>query len=94
MLYWVGGAAILIIAIILAVSLSGKPTAVPTAAELQRIAPQEAYDALKAGKAMLYDVRIADAFKAEHAEGALSLPESEAIARIGELPGDRLLIFY
>jgi hypothetical protein len=99
LLYWLAGAIVLVVAVVLAVVLSGKPASTQTAsvqsaATLQRIPPQEAFDALQAGEAVLYDVRIADAYSAEHAEGAISLPESEAIARIGELPGDRLLIFY
>jgi hypothetical protein len=94
MLYGIVAAAVVLVAIILAVSLSGKGASAPSAATLQRIAPQDAFDALQAGEAVLYDVRIADAYNAEHAEGAISLPESEAVARIGELPADRLLIFY
>lgn len=94
-LYWGGGAALLVIAAVLALILSGKDAATaPTAASLQRMSPQETYAAMQAGEAVLYDVRTADAYEEMHAEGAISLPESEAIARIGELPSDRLLVFY
>ncbi|MFO7696940.1 MAG: hypothetical protein R6X16_07270 [Anaerolineae bacterium] len=94
-LYWAGGATLVIVAVILALVLSGRDAATtPTAAGLPRISPQDAYAAVQAGEAVLYDVRIADAFDDMHAEGAVSLPESEAIARLGELPNDRLLVFY
>lgn|GEM_PF-2624802 len=94
-LLWSGGAAVIVIAVVLALLLSGRDAASrPTAATLPRISPQEAYAALQSGEAVLYDVRIADAYEAGHAEGAISLPESEAMSRLPELPDDQLVIFY
>ncbi|MHB1317836.1 MAG: rhodanese-like domain-containing protein [Anaerolineae bacterium] len=94
-LYWTGGAALLVVALVVALILSGRQAATtPTSASLQRMPPQEAYAAVQAGEAVLYDVRIADAYDDMHAEGAISLPESDAVARISELPADRLLVFY
>ncbi len=94
-LLWSGGAAVIVVAVVLALLLSGRDAVTrPTAATLPRISPQEAYAALQSGEAVLYDVRIADAYDAGHAEGSISLPEPDAIARMSELPDDRLLIFY
>lgn len=94
-LLWSAGAAVIVIAIVLAFVLSGRDAAsTPTAATLPRISPPEAYAALQSGEAVLYDVRISGAYDAGHAEGAISLPESEAVSRLAEFPDDRLLIFY
>lgn len=94
-LLWSGGAAVIVIAVVLALLLSGRDAvSTPTAATLPRISPQEAYAALQSGEAVLYDVRVSGAYDAGHAEGALSLPEPDAIARLDELPEDRLLILY
>ncbi len=94
----IGAAALVVLAIVtIIVWASGNtPEAVSglTAAELPRIAPQEAYRLMQAEEAALYDVRSAEVYRALHAEGALSLPEAEAIQRMAELPEDRTLILY
>ncbi len=94
-LLWGGAAAVIAIAVVLALLLSGSDApSTSTAATLPRISPQEAYAALQSGEAVLYDVRISGAYAAGHAEGAISLPQADAVARLDELPEDRLLIFY
>jgi rhodanese-related sulfurtransferase len=61
---------------------------------VQRITPAEAKSLLDSGEAVLYDTRSAGAYEALHAAGALSFPEAEAAARVGELPADKSLVFY
>lgn len=73
---------------------SATPSGGLTAADVQRITPAEASSLLNSGEAVLYDVRSAEAYKALHAVGALSWPEADAAARLGELPVDKSLIFY
>ncbi len=65
-----------------------------TEAHLPRMAPEDVYAAIQAGDALLYGVRPAQAYALSRAEGAVSLPESEAVARLGSLPGDGLLVLY
>ena len=68
---------------------------VNSAADVQRISPQRARQLLDRGEAVLYDTRSAEAYRAQRAEGAVSFPETEAAARINELPDDgTALIFY
>lgn len=62
--------------------------------EARRIPVDEARKALTEGTAVLVDVRAAEAYKAEHAKGALSIPLDEIAARAGELPKDKLIITY
>lgn len=62
---------------------------------VRRISPQEARALLETGEAVVYDTRTAEAYRIEHAAGAISLPEEELTARIDELPDDgRVLVFY
>jgi 3-mercaptopyruvate sulfurtransferase SseA len=69
------------------------PPADPIAA-MPRISVAEAKKALDAGKAVLVDVRAAEAYQAEHAKGAISLPAFEMYARYGELPKGKQIITY
>jgi rhodanese-related sulfurtransferase len=63
-------------------------------AEARRIPVDEAQKALAKGTAVLVDVRAAEAYQAEHAKGALSIPLDQVAARAGELPKDKLIITY
>ena len=68
---------------------------VTDADDVQRIKPKEAKALLDSGEAVLYDTRSADAYRSQHAAGALSLPEEELGARIDELPDEETaIIFY
>jgi rhodanese-related sulfurtransferase len=62
--------------------------------EAKRISVAEAKEALAKGTAVLVDVRGSEAYRAEHAKGALSIPLSEVAGRAGELPNDKLIITY
>ncbi len=59
-----------------------------------RISPQEARDRLDQGLAVLVDVRDKASYDKAHAEGAVSIPEAEIDARLGELPRDKGWILY
>lgn len=68
---------------------------VTSADEVPRINPQEAKKLVDSGEATLYDTRSADAYRSQHAAGAVSFPEEELAARFDELPNDdKALIFY
>lgn len=76
----------------------GTPT--PSGAEalpypgVARIALEEARRRVDAGEAVLLDTRSAAEFERLRAAGALHYPLEEASQRVGQLPEDRLLIFY
>ena len=74
------------------------PTAIPAAAltadDVRRITLANAKTLLENNEAVLYDVRSADQYQAQHAAGAISLPDSDVAARLNELPTDQALIFY
>jgi len=73
----------------------GNATDVISADDVQRISPREAKALLDSGEALLYDTRSADAYRSQHAAGAVSFPEPDLPARLDELPSDgRALIFY
>lgn len=69
-------------------------TATPVAPEVRRITPADAKTLLDDGAAILYDTRSPDAYRTEHAAGAVSFPEDTVGAHYGELPTDKVLIFY
>jgi len=62
--------------------------------EIQRVSPAEAHGQQQAGTGVIIDVRGAQLYQEGHAAGALSIPEDEVLARIGEFPTDKNLIFY
>jgi hypothetical protein len=70
------------------------PVAVFSAGDIQRIVPAEASALLDSGEAVLYDVRSEAEYQAQHAAGAFSLPGASVVARFGELPADKSLVFY
>ncbi len=85
-----------------ATSTAPPPTAAPSAtlvavrsaADVQRITPDEAKPLLDDGLAVLYDARSVEAYRSQHATGAISFPEADVVARFYELPADKALIFY
>lgn len=61
---------------------------------VQRIGPAEAHAAADKGTAIIIDVRGAETYKMGHIKGSLSIPVNEFIARIKELPRDKMIITY
>jgi len=59
-----------------------------------RISLQDLQVKLVQGEAVLVDVRGKAAYDEAHAQGAISFPEAELDARLGELPRDKDLVFY
>ncbi|HIP96307.1 MAG TPA: hypothetical protein EYH32_03730 [Anaerolineae bacterium] len=68
--------------------------AAPATGDVQRVTPAEAKTLLDSGAAVLYDVRSADAYRTQHAVGAISFPQDTVDARYSTLPTDKTLIFY
>ena len=59
-----------------------------------RITVAELKQKLGAGEAVVYDTRAKTAYDQEHIKGALSMPSNEVANRTGELPKDKLIVFY
>lgn len=60
----------------------------------RRITVAELKEKLDAGEAVVYDTRAKTAYDQEHIKGALSMPSGEVAGRTGELPKDKLIVFY
>ena len=62
--------------------------------DMPRITVQELKAKLDAGEAVVYDVRLHEAFAQRHIDGAISLPLDGVATRLAELPTDKLAAFY
>jgi 3-mercaptopyruvate sulfurtransferase SseA len=62
--------------------------------KMPRTSAQEAVKLAAAGQAIIVDVRSADAYKAEHAKGALSVPLDKVEKGEHQLPKDKKIITY
>ena len=65
-----------------------------TKTRVPRISVEVAKEMADAGDAVLVDVRTKGTYESAHIAGAISVPSEEVPDRIGELPSDRLIIFY
>ena len=61
---------------------------------VRRVTPEEVRDLLKAGKAVLVDVRGTAAYKAGHIKGALDIAVGDIAQRAGELPKNKMILTY
>ncbi len=60
----------------------------------KRISRDEAIKLVKEQKAVFVDVRSKDSYDAGHIKGAMSIPESQLVARMRELPIKKMVITY
>ncbi len=60
----------------------------------RRITPAEARVALDKGEAIIVDVRGEGSYEAGHVAGARLIPFGDVLARIDELPRNKLIITY
>jgi uncharacterized Zn ribbon protein len=64
-------------------------------AAITRIKVSELVEALKEGRAVVVDIRVAEAYEEEHIKGAVSIPLEEIRERgPKELPADKLIVTY
>jgi 3-mercaptopyruvate sulfurtransferase SseA len=66
----------------------------PPLESARRISRDEAIKLVKAKKAVLVDVRSEESYESGHIEGAMSIPESQLIARFREIPAGKMIITY
>ena len=62
--------------------------------DVPRVNPQEAYEALQSGQAILVDTRSSADFDLSHVQGAINIPLAEAEAIIPTLDLDQWYITY
>jgi hypothetical protein len=64
-------------------------------AAIPRIKVEELVKAVKEGRAVVVDIRVAEAYEEEHIKGAVSIPLEEIRERAPkELPADKLIVTY
>lgn len=64
-------------------------------AAIPRIKVAELVKAVEEGKAVVVDIRVAEAYEEEHIKGAVSIPLEEIRERAPkELPADKLIVTY
>ncbi len=76
------------------VTAQAQPTLSIPYPNVPRISLQETAERLEKGELVLVDVRSKDLYSKGHAKGAISIPEEEIEARLGELPRDKDVVFY
>lgn len=62
--------------------------------DVPRISLEETRRKLDSGQAILVDVRSKESYDSSHAQGALSIPETEVDSRLSEIPRDVEVILY
>jgi len=60
----------------------------------KRIAREEAMKLVKQKKAILVDVRSKESYDAGHIKGAISIPESQIVTRLREIPPKMMIVTY
>ena len=74
--------------------ISPAPAGEQSLDKARRIARDEAVKLVKQKKAVFVDVRSKESYDAGHIKGALSIPESELIRRLREIPPRTMIITY
>jgi 3-mercaptopyruvate sulfurtransferase SseA len=70
------------------------PKAAPTPESVRRISVKDALQLVKEDKAVIVDVRSFEQFTIGHIKGAYSIPGSQLVARLRELPPRKMIIAY
>jgi len=66
----------------------------PPADNARRITAAELHDLYEKGNVVIIDTRADSAYKDEHIKGSISMPTGTVLARIGELPRDKMIVAY
>lgn len=62
--------------------------------QARRISREDAMKLVKEKKGIYVDVRAKESYEAGHIKGAINIPESEVVKRVGEIPAKRMIITY
>jgi 3-mercaptopyruvate sulfurtransferase SseA len=74
-------------------SATPHPTSTP-GDNVRRVSLEETQQAIEKGTALVVDVRPKSQYDQGHIKGSVSIPRNELPNRLGELPKDKLVIFY
>ena len=66
----------------------------PPADNARRIGAKEAHELWEKGDAIVIDTRPESAYKDEHIKGSISMPTGTVLARVDELPRNKMIIAY
>lgn len=66
----------------------------PPTDNARRIKAAEAHDIWEKGDAVIIDTRAEAAYKEEHIKGSISMPTGTVLARVDELPRNKMIIAY
>ncbi len=69
-------------------------TVAPPVDDVRRVTIPELQKMMADKEAVLIDVREENAYRSGHINGSLSIPRPELLARLNELPKDKLIVFY
>ena len=76
------------------VLITPPPAAEQNLDKAERINRDEAIRLVKENKAVFVDVRSKDSYDAGHIKGAISIPESQIVTRLRDLPPKKMIITY
>jgi 3-mercaptopyruvate sulfurtransferase SseA len=71
-----------------------QPSAPPPADSARRITAADLHDLYQKGNVVIIDTRAESAYKDEHIKGSISMPTGTVLARIDELPRDKMIVAY
>ena len=80
--------------LVLVLAVAGIAAQLDPAAGVARISVEELKKLVKAGSAIVIDVRTLDAYKAGHIPGSLLIPSDEIPQKAKALPKDKTLVTY
>src|SRR5207237_10680328 len=66
----------------------------PPADNARRITAAELHDLYEKGDVLIIDTRADSAYKDEHIKGSISMPTGTVLARIDELPRNKMIVAY
>jgi 3-mercaptopyruvate sulfurtransferase SseA len=68
--------------------------ATPPADNARRITAAELHDLYQKGDVVIIDTRAEPAYKDEHIKGSISMPTGTVLARLDELPRNKMIVAY
>jgi predicted sulfurtransferase len=75
-------------------STAQTPSPAPPTDGARRISVKELHDLYEKGNVLIIDTRAESAYKDEHIKGSISMPTGTVLARVDELPRDKMIVAY
>jgi hydroxyacylglutathione hydrolase len=76
------------------ISPTPQQPAPPPADNARRITAAELHDLWQKGDVVIIDTRAESAYKDEHIKGSISMPTGSVLARVDELPRNKMIVAY